>query len=222
LNSSVKKLIDLTHLLNENISVYPGTIGPKFESIAKVETHGYAELKATMVLHAGTHIDAPCHIVQHSKSLDQFGLEKFMGKAMVISCLGKNEISLAYLKSFEQKIKTVNFILFYTGWQNKWKTNAYFENCPTLTTDAAKWLTQFKNVHGIGFDAFSVDSIISADVVTEENMPNHHILLGADILLIENLTNLDKLPEEFFSFQCLPLKVEGADGSPVRAIAIVQ
>jgi kynurenine formamidase len=53
-------------------------------------------------------------------------------------------------------------------------------------------------------------------------MPNHHILLGSEIILIENLTNLDVLPDGIFMFQCLPLKIEHADGSPVRAIAIVE
>jgi len=74
---------------------------------------------------------------------------------------------------------------------------------------------------GIGFDSFSVDKIISAHIVTEENLPNHHILLGKEILLIESLTNLDKLPESIFSFQCLPMKIENADGSPIRAMAMI-
>ena len=86
--------------------------------------------------------------------------------------------------------------------------------------EAAKWLTKF-NLKGIGFDSFSVDKIISAHVVTSENLPNHHILLGKEILLIENLTNLDKLPEGAFAFQCVPLKIENADGSPIRPIAML-
>jgi kynurenine formamidase len=94
-------------------------------------------------------------------------------------------------------------------------------DCPTLTTDAASWLTQF-GLNGIGIDSFSVDKVISAEVVTEDTMPNHYIILGSDILLIENLTNLDKLPTDIFIFQCLPLNIENADGSPVRAMAIIE
>jgi arylformamidase len=214
------KIVDLTHVLNEAVSVYPGTVGPKFESLNTVEEHGFAELKATMVLHSGTHIDAPCHIVKDSKSLDQFNADKFVGNAMVIRCDDRTEIDLDFIRSFEDKIKKVDFILFYTGWQHKWKTDAYFFDCPTLTGDAARWLTKF-NLNGIGFDSFSVDKIISAEIITEELMPNHYILLGNEIILIENLTNLDQLPDGIFLFQCLPLKIENADGSPVRAIAII-
>src|ERR1700746_2015873 len=98
------KIIDLTHLLNDNISVYPDTIGPKFESINTVEEHGYAELKATMVLHSGTHIDAPCHILANTKSLDQFPVEKFVGTAIVIPCQNEKEITVEFLQAFENKI----------------------------------------------------------------------------------------------------------------------
>ncbi|MEI8006019.1 MAG: hypothetical protein WCI48_07415 [Bacteroidota bacterium] len=70
-------------------------------------------------------------------------------------------------------------------------------------------------------DAFSVDKIGSALAVNEECLPNHFIFLRKEILLIENLTNLDKLPESGFTLQCFPLKVANADGSPVRAVAII-
>jgi arylformamidase len=214
------KLIDLTHILNEKSTVYPDTVGPKFEMLNTVAKHGFAELKVEMVLHSGTHIDAPCHILQDTKSLDQFPLEKFFGKAIVIPCQDKKEISVEYLKTFEDKIKQVDFILFFTGWQYKWTDKGYFDNCPTLNDESAKWITQF-NLKGIGFDAFSVDHIVSAEKVTPENLPNHYILLAKEFILIENLTNLDKLPSSIFTFQCFPIHIENADGSPVRAIAMI-
>lgn len=214
------KLIDLTQVLNENIVVYPDTIGPKFEVLNSVEKSGFAELKMTMVLHSGTHIDAPSHILKNAKSLDQFPVDKFTGRAIVIPCQDKEAIGLKYLQTFEDKIAQIDFVLFFTGWQNKWNTKDYFDDSPIPTREAAMWLTKF-NLKGIGYDAFSVDKVISADRITEENLPNHHILLGKEIILIENLTNLDKLPDHVFSFQCLPLKIEHADGSPVRAIAMI-
>ena len=218
--SMQNKPIDLSHILNENMTVYPDTLSPKFEIINTVEKDGFAELKMTMVLHSGTHMDAPCHIIKNAKSIDRFPIEKFIGMAIVIPCGDKDEISLEYLQTFEEKIAQIDFILFFTGWQFKWDTKDYFDDSPTLTTEAAKWLTKFK-LKGIGFDSFSVDKIISAQTVTLENLPNHHILLEKEILLIENLTNLDKLPDCAFLFQCFPLNIENADGSPVRPIAII-
>jgi arylformamidase len=214
------KLIDLSHILNENISVYPDTVPPIFEVSNTVEKDGFTEKKMTMASHSGTHVDAPSHILKDAKSLDQFPLDKFVGKAIVIPCQDKEEITLEYLQAYEDKIAQVDFILFFTGWQYKWNTPDYFSDSPTPTREAAQWLTKFK-LKGIGIDSFSVDKIISAHIVTEENLPNHHILLGKEILLIESLTNLDKLPENVFSFHCLPLKIENADGSPVRALAMV-
>ncbi len=215
------KIIDLTHTLNNEITVYPGTVGPKIEVLATVEKEGYRELKAEMVLHSGTHIDAPNHIIANTKALDHFPLEKFIGPALVIKCDKIKAIDLPFLKNFEEKIKKSEFILFYTGWQHNWHSDKYFEDCPTLNRDSATWLTQFK-LKGIGFDSFSVDSIVPAEKVTPETLPNHHILLGKEILLIENLTNLDQLPDDIFQFQCFPIKVENADGSPIRALAMIE
>jgi arylformamidase len=214
------KLIDLTQILNEKITVYPDTVGPTFEILNTVEKSGFAEVKITMVFHTGTHIDAPCHIIKNTKSIDRFPTDKFIGNAIVIPCQGTKEINLKYLQTFEDKITQIDFILFFTGWQDKWNTKEYFDDNPVPTQEAAKWLTKFK-LKGIGIDAFSVDKIIPATKITSGNLPNHHILLGKEILLIENLTNLDKLPDGPFSFQCLPLNVENADGSPVRAIAMI-
>ena len=215
------KLIDLTHVLNENITVYPDTLPPKFEVINTVTTSGFAEMKMTTVLHTGTHIDAPCHIVEHAKSLDEFPVDKFIGKAMVIDCRDQKEIGLKFLQTFEDIIAQVDFIIFFTGWQYKWNTKEYFKNCPIPTTEATQWLTKFK-LKGIGIDSFSIDKVITASDLASEELPNHNILLAKDIILIENLTNVDKLPDEIFTFQCLPLNIEHADGSPVRAVGIVE
>jgi kynurenine formamidase len=212
--------IDLTHLLNENITVYPGTVRPKFEVFNTVEKDGFAELNMTMVLHSGTHMDAPCHIVQNSKSLDKFPIDKFIGNAIVIPSQDITEISVGFLQTYEDKIKQAEFILFFTGWQYKWNTEEYFEDAPVPTREAAMWLTNF-HLKGIGCDSFSMDKMIPAGDVGSDSLPNHHIFLGKEILLIENLTNLDKLPDSSFQFYTIPLKIENADGSPVRAFAMI-
>jgi arylformamidase len=208
------KIIDLTHVINEKISVFPGTLTPKLAPLSTIEHDGFAELMLTMCTHTGTHIDAPSHMIKGAKSLDQFPVSKFTGKAIVISCQGRGKIDLEYLQLFENKISKVNYILFFTGWQQKWTSPSYLEKFPTLTQEAAEWLTRF-NLDGLGFDAISVDEVSAI------NQPNHHILFEKEILVIENLTNLEQLPDNSFDFICLPLRIEHADGSPVRAIARV-
>jgi kynurenine formamidase len=210
-------IIDLTHQLKNKLPVFPGTIEPSFVQANTVEKDGFAELNMTMSTHTGTHVDAPCHIIANGKSLDQLPLEKFIGKAIVIDCtqvtsISMEIISLEFLQSEEDKIKQVEFILFYTGWQQKWDTPDYLEDFPTLTQEAAEWLLKFP-LKGLGFDAISVDR------VSDFALPNHHLLLGHEILIIENLINIDQLTDQFFEFNCIPLHIENSDASPVRAFA---
>lgn len=207
-----KKIIDLTHTINKKMTVYPNTPVPSLKENNTIKEHGFAELMVSMVTHTGTHIDAPCHILPGKKSLDDFPLDKFAGKAIVVDCGGESEISLKLLKSKEKLIKKAEFVLFRSGWSEKWNKKTYFGPFPVLTTEAAVWLAGF-DLKAVGFDYVSVDAMTSAD------LSNHRIFLSKEILIIENLTDLDKLPEGTFDFYAIPLKIENADGSPVRAFA---
>lgn len=208
-------LVDLTHTLNSNISVYPGTPGPAFIPSATIEKDGFAESSVIMTTHTGTHMDAPCHILPGTRSLEQFPLEQFIGKGIVLDCTQVSSITLDFVQSKQDQIRGAGFILFYTGWQQKWNTSHYFDPFPTLATAAIEWLLQFQP-KALGFDTISVDSM------TDEALPNHHLLLAKEVLIIENLTNLDRLVDKDFLLYCIPLKIERADASPVRAFAQVK
>jgi kynurenine formamidase len=205
-------IIDLTHTLEDNITVYPGTPPPAFTPISTIERDGFAERSITLTTHTGTHMDAPCHILPGSKSLDQFPIDNFIGKGIVVDCTNTNAISLSLLQSKEVQIKDADFVLFYTGWQQKWNTPQYFDPFPTLTTEATEWLLQF-DVKALGFDTISVDTM------TDEALPNHNLLLRKEVLIIENMNNLHVLAGKKFQLYCIPLKIQGSDASPVRAFA---
>jgi len=205
-------IVDLTHTLNNNITVYPGTVHPTFEPGNTIKKDSFAELNIKMSTHSGTHIDAPAHIFPNGKSSDKFPIEKFVGKAIVIDCSEKDSIGLDLLKPLEARIKQTHFILFYSGWQEKWNTPNYFDEFPTLTTEAIEWLLNF-DLKALGFDTISVDKLKS------NKLPNHHLLLEKEVLIIENMTNLEKLINTQFELNCIPLKIENSDGSPVRAFA---
>jgi len=210
------KIIDLTHLLNSEISVYPGTEKPIFVQANTVKKDGFAEQKMTMYTHTGTHMDAPAHMLADGKSLDQFNVEKFYGKAICIDCTGlsKQKIEIADLKPFGEKIQQADFVLIRTDWSEKWKTDEYFGAFPTLNNAACEWLTGF-DLKGIGLDVISIDSMDA------DEMKNHHYLFRKGMLIIENLTNLSQLGDDLFMFSCYPLKIENADGSPIRAVAVL-
>lgn len=204
--------INLTHVLKSDITVYPGTIPPKFEPGNTIEKDGFAELNITMCTHTGTHIDAPAHIIESAPTLDSYPMDKFIGKGFVIDCRNLHSIERDFLQSWEQEIRRSDFLLFYSGWQDKWNTESYFEPFPVLTQEAAEWLTGF-HLKALGFD------VISVDKMDDHHLPNHHILLPKEILIIENMANLHFLLDKAFELYVIPLYIGKADGSPVRAFA---
>jgi arylformamidase len=208
----MKRIIDLTHTINEEMTVYPGNPKLSLKEVSTFEKNGYSVLEMKTITHNGTHIDAPFHMVPGTKTLDQYALDKFTGKAIVIDSSKEKEISLNFLKKHKAEISKADFVLFYSGWSKKWNKKSYFGAYPVLTVEAAEWLTKFK-LKALGFDYISIDPVTSTD------MKLHKIVLSKDICIIENLNDLDKIPEGMFDFYCVPIKIERADGSPVRAFA---
>jgi kynurenine formamidase len=209
------KVTDLTHVIYSDMPVFPGTEQPLLEKVKALENEGYREAKISMYSHTGTHIDAPAHMLSQGPFLDDLAVEHYIGKAVILdfSTGGMELIDLASLKPYEEKIKKVEFLIIKTGWSKYWGDKKYFEDFPSLSEEAAKWLSEF-NLKGIGVDAASIDAIKSTTFAV------HKIFLQKNILIIENLTNLDSLGKEYFVLSVLPLKNKNAEGSPVRAVSI--
>ncbi|ADO84236.1 cyclase family protein [Ilyobacter polytropus] len=208
------KIVDLTHEIRENMPVFPGSECPKFESIGILEKDGFEEKKITIYSHTGTHMDAPKHIIPYGKGLDEFSADKFLGKGVVVDARGESSISLDLLIEYEEKIEKSDFILINTGWDRNWGKENYYNGFPCMTKKAAQWLSS-KKIKGLGIDAISVDPVNSYELV------NHNIFLKKEIVIIENLKIPEKLHGKKFLFSALPLKTENSDGSPIRAVAIL-
>ncbi len=204
------KIIDLTHIIHEKMTVFPGTEPPKIIQKNTIKKDGFAEKLLTMYSHTGTHIDAPAHMIEDGNSLADFSIEKFIGRGTVIPLESDNLIKLDYLKKFENQIKKSSFILFYSGWDEFWGKKEYFNGFPSLSIDAARYLVEF-DLKGIGIDAVSIDPMES------KSFDIHHILLKKDLVIIENLKNLKYLINKNFELYIAPLKIKDLDGSPVRA-----
>jgi kynurenine formamidase len=212
----MKMFIDCSHVIEENMPVYPGTEGPTLLQACTLEDVGFREKKWIMYSHTGTHMDAPAHMLAEGKTLDQFSVEKFMGRGMVVDvreCTEK-EIPLMRLQSYESILKKVDYVLIQTGWEEYWGSEQYVGNFPALSIEAAKYLMKF-NLKGIGVDAISID------LMDTETFPIHKILLENELVIIENLKNMSLL-EGRFDFYAFPLNVKDADGSPIRAVAVVE
>ena len=181
-----------------------------------VAKDGFRETEIRMWSHVGTHMDAPAHIFEDGATLDSFDVGSFGGAAVVvdIGALKKDEIGVSDLLAYEELLIESDFLLLRSGWSKAWGLEDYFHGYPVLSGEAARWLATL-DLKGIGIDMISIDADGSVD------LPVHNILLGNNVLVIENLTNLGELPASGFTFYALPLKFEGVDGSPVRAIAVI-
>lgn len=210
------KVIDLSYLINEDMMVYPGTEKPSITPRYTIEADGFRESEISIFSHVGTHIDPPAHMLEEGKYLDEFEVTQFIGKAILLdfteNCCGI--IQLKDIIKYEEKLKTIDFLIFNTGWSRYWGDNQYFKGYPTLDKEAVQWLSKL-NLKGIGVDAISVDKMESEDFYV------HKTLFKAGFILIENLTNLNKIEGEIFILSVLPIKYKEADGCPVRAIAII-
>jgi arylformamidase len=209
------KIFDLSHPLHDNSPVYPGKSKPEFRRVVTIATDGYRETHFSFDSHLGTHIDAPSHMLEKGKSLDQLSIESFSGDSVIIAIPdGTSHIEKPFLLKFEDELKTVDFVLFKTGWSRFWGSSKYFINFPVLTPDALNWLLSF-SLKGIGFDA------ISADPVESTGWENHLAIFGKELIIIENLVFPGELAESRGLFCCFPIPYENADGSPVRAVILV-
>jgi arylformamidase len=210
-------VIDLSHAINGNISVFPGSPVPVIDQVATVPAHGYTDIMLTMSTHTATHVDAPCHMIENGITLDQYATGSFIGTAGIIDCSSMNtrEITIDHVTRFAEEPGKLDFILFYTGWSRYWGTPAYLEDFPTLSVPLASWLSEYP-LKGIGFDTLSADRSDSTDY------PVHKLILGRNILIIENLVNLHLLVGKKVNFICLPLKITASDASPVRALALIE
>jgi len=208
-------IIDLTHSISADTPVYPGTEPPLILTGCSIDEAGFLEKKITMYSHTGTHMDAPAHLIKESKYLDQFPVDHFYGKAFVLHRGNKQgrRIELDELLPHADYLARADFVLLHTGWDKYWGDEKYFSAYPVLSGEAAIFLATFP-LKGLGVDTISVDAIEA------KQFPIHMELLNKNIIIIENLTNLEKISGNQCTFSCFPLKIVEADGSPVRAVAM--
>ena len=210
------RVIDLTHTIKEDMPVYPGTGTPRLEIANTYEANGFKETLISFYSHTGTHMDAPAHLFADRTTLDAFPASQFLGRALVIDCTHLQEgeaITMRELRKYGGLEDTVDFLLFYLGWDARWGTDSYFGDYPCIDMEVLQHILS-SAYEGIGFD------VIGLDPIADGNLTRHKALFREkDIVNIENLKNLCLCGTEPFWFACLPMKLESSDGAPVRAIA---
>ena len=149
-------IIDLSHIIEPGMPVYPGTKPPSIREVCSLNKDGFKESLFTFYSHIGTHLDAPAHIFQNGKSVELFDSNKFFGPAMIINCTAKSSIDLLTVKNAWSESNKPDFILFQTGYSDLWGDEKYFRDFPVLSNEAAKYISSIP-IKGLGIDAISFD-----------------------------------------------------------------
>lgn len=217
------ELIDLSHTLTQEMprfsADWPGPeISAWMSHAQSAESGRYqgctCEISTVrFITSLGTYLDSPYHFHPGAASVEALGLDQLVLPGVVVDCREvqpRQPLGPQALAGYDIKGKAV---LFHTGWSRYWGAPQYAEH-PFLTRAAARALEQG------GARLAGVDFLVIDDR-QDPQRPVHVTLLGRQILIVENLTNLDSLPETGFTFHAAPVKVAGAAAFPVRAYAVL-
>jgi arylformamidase len=210
------RAVDLTHAFANGMPVFPGLPDPAFEPIASVEDDGYAMTSYRMLNHIGTHVDAPAHQIAGGDTLDDIGLERLVTDALLIDVSQRDPhgaVTLADLEPELERVRAGDIVLFYSNNARNYGTDAYWTGWSYPDADAARALID-RGVSAVGFDG------PSADPVDSTTFDLHRVWLGAGRMILENVNNLDLLPERA-QVVVAPMKVAGANGAPARIFALL-
>ena len=211
------KHLDLTLTISESIPNFPGSPSPQFIPWSTINEEGYNLELLFLSSHTGTHLDAPFHFVKNGIKIHQIPISRLFCKAILIKIkkLKDQGITKKNLIDFEKKngkIPNCSSVIFHTDWQKNLKKNFYFTKNPGLSKSAVDYLVS-KKINLAGIDSPSID------LGKTKSFTAHKVFSKNNILIVENLSNLEKIPTLEFDFVILPLKIKDATGSPVRAIA---
>lgn len=206
------KYIDLTHTFVDNMPAFPGDPVTTLKQMTTIEQHGYIDHQLKTMMHVGTHMDAPLHMLEGGKYMSEIPVDHFMGPGVLLDARNTEVIDRDLLKGIS--IAQGSVVLALTGMEKKYKTPSYDTDYPPLTESFAHALVEAR-VSILGLD------FINPDKPKDELYPVHKILLSEEILIIENLMNLESLVGVHnFEIYAFPMKLH-AEAAPVRVVAKV-
>lgn len=224
-------VVDLTLRLDDATPYFPGGESFALVSAADLDRDGYYANHFAMGEHTGTHIDAPCHFTRGRWAVDDLPLSHAVAPCCVVDVTAQAEKDPDYavcvrdLELWEAahgRIPDGAVVVMRSGWGKRAADLQAYRNAdaagtlhfPGFSREAAEWLAS-RAIVGVGVDTLSGDPGPSKDFGA------HHALTGADKYILENLANLDRLPEAGAVLVVAPLPIRGGSGSPVRVYALL-
>jgi kynurenine formamidase len=216
-------LVDLSHTIEDGLVTYKGLPAPIIcdylsrEKSRELYAPGteFQIAKIEMIANTGTYLDCPFHRYPTGKDLSEVSLESFTDLPGIVVRADHRQGLAVGVEYFEGKGIRNRAVLVHTGWDQYWNSERYYTEHPFLTEEAAVYL---KN-HGaklVGIDSMNIDD------TRGKSRPVHSTLLAENILIVEHLCKLGKLPEEGFVFNAIPPKFKGVGTFPVRAMARIK
>jgi arylformamidase len=204
------------------MACWPGDPPFSLEEVTSLERDGVRTSKVSMATHTGTHLDAPAHLIRGGRTVDELDLEVLVGPCWIVKvtaaagCIQRDMLEDLRVReglplSTALGLETPRRLLLRTR-------SAQATAChPTphagqghLDGDAARWLVEHQ-VSLVGIDTLSIDAFDSPD------LPAHHTLLGAEVVILEGL-DLQGLPSGLYDLVALPLRIHAGDGAPCRVL----
>ena len=232
-------VVDLTHPFDEKTLYWP-TSPSAFElkKLAYGDTPGgwfYSSYSFCAPEHGGTHLDAPIHFARNGRTADQIPVRQLIAPAVVIDVSAKAEkdpdyrLSPADVRAWESRNGSISagaIVLLRTGWGKRWPDRKrYFGDdtpgdasklhFPSYGREAAELLVRDRKVGALGVDTASIDYGASKDFIV------HQVALGAQVPGLENIADLEQLPETGAWVIALPMKITGGSGGPLRIVAVL-
>ena len=201
------KIYDISRPLSKSTPVWPGDAPFRYTMNLRMAAGASVNLGSfCTTAHVGTHADAPLHFDDGALPISELDLSAYIGPAVVIDVAGRSIIHVEDIA--HEALESAPRLLLRTGaWLD---AETFPQSIPVIANDVPEFLKS-KGVVLLGVDVPSVDSLESKD------LPNHHGLHANRIRILESLF-LDDVAPGIYELVALPLKLEGADGSPVRAI----
>jgi arylformamidase len=193
-------------------------------------SHPFRSSRLQMPGHGFTHCDGFSHFIRGGAPVDALPVETWVGDAAVVDLthVGPDTaVSAADLEARAAHVRPGDIALLRTDWPRRrsWESREFWTEAPWTSLEACRWLVA-RGVKAVGYDYppdFPIRHLVTGDrrTVAPEEWATHATFFPAGIGVIEYLTNLDRLGRDRVRFVALPLRLEGGDGAPARAIAIV-